>query len=150
MIIVPEWVRSVVSKITCTHCKAKQRLEGIFAQGIMEFADDGEDQRLVFFYQYHCHKCHKSSQNVLNSQEVSLESYITDLMEIHSDLEEEEDFDNDIREIENIAKPIKSKISDKEVELAKKIIAKATSHEDFLLKIGMTREEIEKYRKEKQ
>ena len=116
--------------------------EGVYAIGISEETSKNNKIYLSFFYNYNCPHCKRKA--TLTGFPVNMEDFVADITDIMQMDEEDLDIFGDIKK----KKTKKSNISDQEVDTFKEQLKKISSHEDFLKKIGIDIDSINKMEKD--
>ena len=124
----PEWLKNLAKKYKCPRCGDQIKINKIIGIGIKEsHTGKGKD---VLFFEYFCEKCD--------------DVYIFEVDFAPTDelLASMSDYD-----VENEDSIIKSGIKDREVTELKKFLKSCKCYEDFLIEVGVSKSDIEKYGK---
>lgn len=176
---IPQWIRRILNneKLTCGKCSKTFSSSELFSIGIQKGTK--RPQKEVLFIGLVCGSCGEMtifeldemglvdfSLEILEGENSDMAENETKIKEeklfnininmsnkkIDNEDEEEEEEDEDPREEKEnsrISKRSKSKITVKEIKDVINFLEKNKSHEDFLLEMGMSLEDIEKYRVKK-
>jgi len=154
---IPKWIDFIFKQedFYCPICKSGFNKKGIMAMGIRVSLKNIKKE--VLFVIYLCFKCKETIE--LEFGEITIEDFALNILEEMEDniaLEEKENkgpFIDDYEAVVNNSseekkklKKIKSKITSKEIKDVKKVLNGIKSHEDFLLELGFSEEEIDEYR----
>ncbi|HUS51436.1 MAG TPA: hypothetical protein VMZ91_14800 [Candidatus Paceibacterota bacterium] len=159
---IPTWIVKALKKevVTCHYCKEVFSDNAIMAVGIRK--GQGVKAKEFLFVELFCSKCKKVT--LFELTEMYLEEFACEILGIDENLDTEELFEMLESELENHAQeekdkpksskkriaPIKkSKITLKELKDSAEFLNSINSHDDFLVELGMTPEEIDKYKPEK-
>lgn len=153
MLIFPSWFEKALQVLECPKCHEKIRKEHIIAEGIRNsIVHKGET---AFFIEHKCPDC--SSHATIELTKMCIEEFALEIMGVLSSQEEREEESQDKTDIyessdktKNEKKPIKkSKISSMEIDEITESIKNCKTHEEFLLDIGVSQEEIDSYKETK-
>jgi predicted nucleic-acid-binding Zn-ribbon protein len=154
MLEFPKWFEKALKVIECPKCNRKIEKDHILAEGIRKSIM--YEKETAFFIEYRCPKC--DSHATIELTKMTVEDFVMEMVDRFSSegedlpLEEQssqEDPYDDGEEAEKKKEidktpPKKSKISSVEYDAVKDMIKKCESHEEFLLNIGITPDEMEK------
>lgn len=128
MIPLPRWMREAFKHSICPYCDSACKKTGVFGIGIRENANNTEQNRFTFFFEYHCHKCEKNS--IFPGSETSFDEFIGDCIDIA-----EMPFEEQSKE----KKKVKAEgMTDKEVADAKKLLNECSTFDEFLYRTGIS------------
>jgi len=157
---IPAWIIKALKKETvkCHYCKEIFGDRSITAVGIRK-GQDLENKEFLFVELF-CKKCNKTT--LFELTEMYLEELACEILGIDENLDIEELSDILETEVENYVlkeqdKPapkksqkkvssLKSKITLKEIKDGIEFLNSINSHDDFLVELGMTPEDIDKYK----
>ena len=145
----PAWFDAAFPSLECPKCKSSLKREGIVAEGIRRNKKSKRGKIDTSFYiEYNCDGCNGTS--IMTFTQMSMKKFVHDLADKFKSDEDSYDFsDNNLEEKGTGKKEmIKSKISKTEFDDAIKFLYACKTHEEFMMGIGVTPEEIEKYEKE--
>ena len=154
---IPAWIIKVVEmeKLECRACKREFSIDDLMSIGIQESSKPPHKDTLCIGL--FCSKCKEliifelKEMNLINFAFDILEQERGDNIKRNRPKRKSSLFSKD-KDVENYRKknPIKSKITLKEVRESKKFLKNCKTHEEFMLALGMSLEEIKKYSYKKQ
>lgn len=146
---VPEWINRLLGKgkIMCISCSQVMGEDDLISVGIQEATDDPNEDVLVIGV--YCSECREVT--MVELKKMTLLDLSLEVIESESrKVDENDDEDNivdmiDLQDKKSQEVNLKSKISKKEIENISDFLKKIKNHEEMLLAMGMSIEEIEKY-----
>lgn len=129
MLEFPTWFDKMIPNICCPNCKSNIEKKYIAATGIRK---SKKSKDTSFFIQYDCFECAYIS--IIEISKTSMKEYISDMYSM----------------LFNNKKCNKSKITQEEFDNMKKFLGSCQSHEEFMIEIGVSKEEIESKAKKKE
>jgi len=139
MLEFPKWFDEQLQFLQCPNCKKSVKKKNIIAEGIRVSMVD--DKNTAFFVEYKCPNCDITT--TLELGDMSLEDFALEILDRSTC-----DINYDDETMAPVTKAVRSKITRKEVDIAKEMIEKSPDHYDFMMNIGLTPEKIEEYNKE--
>ncbi len=147
----PSWIIDLLEKgeMKCYNCERKFNGNSILAVGIKKGIENNKIEAL--FVDLRCTNCNKSATfEIANHTLQDLAYNILDEMEVQV---EDEEISSPIKRIKKVSsesipnkrKIIKSKITRKEIKEHVDFLESAKTHEEILIAMGMSPEEIEFY-----
>lgn len=139
---VPDFIKKSVENVNCPHCQVKMKEKYVTGIGIKNSVK--YENKTVLFFEYSCNSC--KNKVFVELDFMSLEDFVLTMINEYSE-------DKDEKESETVKTKktkinVKSKISDDEVAKMMNILDKSKNWDEILHGIGLTDEDIEKYRKE--
>ena len=140
MLEFPKWFDEQLQFLQCPNCKKSVKKKNIIAEGLRVSMVD--DKNTAFFVEYKCPNCDITT--TLELGDMSLEDFALEILDRSTcDINDDDD-----ETMAPVTKAVRSKITRKEVDIAKEMIEKSPDHYDFMMNIGLTPEKIEEYNKE--
>jgi hypothetical protein len=156
MLDFPKWFEKALQVLECPKCNDNIKKEYILAEGIRKSIVHENDT--AFFIEYKCPKC--LSHATIELTKMSVEEFVLEMVDLFASQDDgegeksatEEDFENfdsaegdSSKKTKNTSKNFrkKTKITPSEFDGALKMIKSCKTHEEFLLNIGVSQEEID-------
>lgn len=143
----PNWVKKILDndKLTCGACDKLVTFGDLFSVGIQK--SNKKPHKEVLSIGLVCKYCDEMTIFELN--EMTLLDLAFEILEEQSknqDDKNRKDLDREIDTVPKKSKKIKSKITIREIKNSVAFLNKLKTHDDFLMALGMSLEEIESYK----
>lgn len=155
----PKWIIDLLQNdnFACPHCKNKFKAEYVKACGVrLSFRDSSKQ---VLYVEYHCGYC-KQQPTLLELYDLGFDEFAFMVLEDtdNKEMEALQEKSNHIRKSHGakraqkkkkhpMQRKNKSRISQKDVESARRFLNECQSHEDFLDVLGVSAKNIKKKKK---
>ena len=143
MLDLPVWLIMAIPELQCPHCKEYMKKDYVLSIGIRKSIRIKD--KTVLFFEYECNSCDNRAVVELNA--MNLKEFISCMSDIeNSEVPKPSGTKNVKKDTSRIKdKKSQSKITLKEIKEFKKWLYSCERHNDFLIGIGMNKNQIEKY-----
>ncbi len=143
----PNWVKKILDndKLTCGACDKLVTFKNLFSVGIQK--SNKKPYKEVLSIGLVCKYCNEMTIFELN--EMTLLDLAFEVLEEQSktqDSQNKEDLDKEMGTASKKSKKVKSKITIREIKDSVAFLNELETHDDFLMALGMSLEEIESYK----
>jgi len=148
---IPEWVIKIVqtNDLSCNKCKRIMAVKNLISIGIQESAQDPHNDKLCIGL--NCYKCKEIT--IFELKEMSLLDFAFELLDKETESNKKsvptrdvlKELSGDQSSKRRSSVNMKSKITKKEVNEVVRFLNSTKNHEDFLVAMGLSPEQIGKY-----
>ncbi len=143
---IPKWVVKTmrIENFSCNECNKSLKEKDVIAVGVRNSHKDRKYES--FFIEIMCSKCDEII--ILELKDMSLVDLSLEILSEQSEIEIRREERGEMEESNVNKKRVKtkSKITQKEIKEVSKFLKSIDSHDDFLISLGMTPEEIDEYK----
>jgi hypothetical protein len=156
---IPQWIKELVERdhLVCSSCKRHFTIDDLMSTGIQLSSQKPHNETLVVGL--FCKKCNELT--IFEIKEMTLVDFSCMILEeehsntnsVEERMEDRKEVNREgLKEVQRQGSKYKrtgsrSKITLKEIQEASKILKSIKTHEEFLEMLGLTPDEIEKYKK---
>lgn len=142
---IPNWIIKMIEKekLICSQCKRRFRSENLMSMGVQVSSQSPHADTLCIGM--YCHKCKELT--IFELKEMTLIEFAFEILnrEKHNNVRANRNFFSDTPENYHKRNRQKSRITLKEIKENVKFLNKIKTHEEFLVAMGMSLSEIDKY-----
>jgi len=144
---IPTWLEAALHHLVCPNCNYRMHPGGVISIGIKKIFDSKKQKQTVLFFRHVCSKCRYSAE--IDSDEMSLEDFAFEVLDDLSNNIDKENPPNNFKAGDRKARKkimsknlSSSKITQYEADAYSKMTDKCKNHEEFMISIGLTHQQI--------